>query len=400
MGFPPAPVMAAVHSGSARPNFSLDAFMASQADGVFYDFTKTDRHFQESTGATIADDVTEAIGLALDQRLWGGRTLAQIVAAATELVSNGSFAGDLTGWTNARPLRGDVDYLSGTVLITNDSTNGQAGGFAAAVQGITTVVGGVYRLSADMVAGAWILRASSASDGSVSIAEATGSGTVAGQTIYFVATGTTTYVTLMVNSSTNGISATIDNVSCKLIPGHAALQATGTSRGTRQTGGWKGDGSDDNLLTNYLAGSGANFLVTLVTVPASLGTDQIIAGTRAAGSDDFWIGVRSSDGKIIGGVGAHSSSTVLGSTDQRGNTLVLGLSADSGSEALYVDAAQEYAGTPSGTINTTVPFRLGCRNTNGTPSNFFAGAIQKFAAGRELLTLSKYQQIRSALLAA
>jgi hypothetical protein len=69
--------------------FSLDAFMAAFSDGFAFDFTKTDRHFQTSTGPTLADDVTDPIGLALESREWNGRTLAEELATQAELRGGG-----------------------------------------------------------------------------------------------------------------------------------------------------------------------------------------------------------------------------------------------------------------------------------------------------------------------
>ena len=80
--------------------FSLAAFMAAQADGFWYDFGQTDRLFQEPTGPTPADEPNEVIGLALDQRAWGGKTLAAYMAAQPEISINGDFASGSTGWVH------------------------------------------------------------------------------------------------------------------------------------------------------------------------------------------------------------------------------------------------------------------------------------------------------------
>ena len=69
-------VVGSVLASIARPvlgqgaGFSIDAFMAAQSDGLYFDTTKLDRFFQESTGPTLTDSVGYAIGLGLDQRTW------------------------------------------------------------------------------------------------------------------------------------------------------------------------------------------------------------------------------------------------------------------------------------------------------------------------------------------
>src|SRR5690606_7271653 len=65
----------------------LNAFMAAQSDGLWFDFTQTDRLFQENVGPTPANDPGEVIGLAMSQRVWGGKTLAELLAGQPELVT-------------------------------------------------------------------------------------------------------------------------------------------------------------------------------------------------------------------------------------------------------------------------------------------------------------------------
>lgn len=72
---------------------------ADGTDGFYFDFSKTDRLFQDTTGQTPADDPGESVGLALEGHGWGGKTLSQLIALQPEVVTNGDFSGGSTGWT-------------------------------------------------------------------------------------------------------------------------------------------------------------------------------------------------------------------------------------------------------------------------------------------------------------
>jgi hypothetical protein len=363
--------------------FSLDQFMGRQSAGLYYDFTKTDRLFQENVGPTLADDVGEAIGLALDQRQWGGSTLAGVLAGQSELVTNGGFDSD-TVWTKQ----------SGT--ISGGKLNG-SNAAQLAYQNIGLVVGKIYRLQFDytMSAGIGIRANNSTTNGAAIMWSGTlgASGTI---TAYVVAT---TGGILCFEASGANFTGTIDNVSVKLVPGIPAIQATGTLKPTLQTTGAKYDGSDDNHLTSYVAGSGANFIVALVTVPASIAVTQIMAGAIDASSNRIYVGF-GVDGIFAAALGTQTLSTIKGSQDRRGAEVVVGLSFDGSSVRLFDDQSQSYSAAQSGNATTTVAFRLGARNASGTADSVFAGSIKRLVAGREFLTLSRYNQIRNALLAA
>lgn len=178
---------------------------------------------------------------------------------------------------------------------------------------------------------------------------------------------------------------------------HNGIQSSASLRPLRQTTGAKFDGSDDNWLTTYTAGSGANFIVALVDVPASISTN-LFCGASNSGADRFFLGVDTS-GVVIGGVGAVSTSVIRGTVDRRGTQVVVGISCDGSTSRLFDDDAMPYEAAQSGAPTTAVPFRIGAYNNLGSASLFFGGSIKKLVAGREFLTLARYQQIRNALLA-
>lgn len=179
--------------------------------------------------------------------------------------------------------------------------------------------------------------------------------------------------------------------------GHNATQSTASLRGLYQTTGDKFDGADDNLLTNYTAGSGANFIVALVTVPAVISATGLLFGASAG--TRFYVGFDTS-GRVCGGIGNDSISTVVGTSDQRGKEIVCALTCDGSSVRLFSDAAQEYSAAQNGAVQSAIACRLGAQNASGSAGNFFGGSIKKLVAGRQFLDLSTYLKIRSALLAA
>jgi hypothetical protein len=219
--------------------------------------------------------------------------------------------------------------------------------------------------------------------------------------VYFVATAASHEVRARIDTTSGADTSTyyeLDNVSAKLIPGNHGTQSTGAAKPTRQAGGAKFDGSDDNLLTTYYAGSGSNFIVALVTIPASIPVAQVVIGAHGGGADRSFLSVNTS-GFAYFGLGSLAGGAQVGTTDIRGTETVIGLSFDGSTARLFVGSSMEYSGAQSGSPTTTVPYRLGALNSSGTAFNFFAGSIKKIVAGREHLTLARYLQIRAALLA-
>lgn len=371
--------------GASLPALDLDAFMAGQTDGIFFDFTKTDRFFQEAQGPTLADDAGEVIGLALDQQLWSAQSLATVLAAQTNLTPAGSWSMSVGGGTSTA-----VESPAGTLTLQCDGVNSAQGD-----QSFATVVGRIYALTVTAASGTPNAIVGTSQGGTQNLGSTNiSAGTT--RTYYFTATATTTWVRL--RRITSG-TAVASGISVKLAPGNHAVQSVNTSfRPARQTSGCVYDGTDDNHLTAYKAAAGANFIVGLVTVPASIAATQIVTGAEdAASANRFALGFDTS-GQVAAGVGSDPVATIHGSTDRRNTEVVVGLSFDGTTVRLFDDSLLAYEAVQNGSPSTATALRLGARNANGTAAAFFAGAVKKLVAGREFLTLDRYRQIRTALL--
>jgi len=131
-----------------------------------------------------------------------------------ELVTNGTFDTDTTGWTGS--ASGVVSYDAGNNRL--ELTNGAADN-GVAYQAITTVIGKTYVATATMAAGTAASPRFGVGTGSASasllhnIKFIQANGDVS---ITFVATTTTTYVGLSANTITSGLDCFLDNVSVQL----------------------------------------------------------------------------------------------------------------------------------------------------------------------------------------
>jgi len=360
---------------------SLQAFMAGQSDGLWYDFSKTDRLFQESVGPTPANDPNEVIGLALSQRTSGGQTLAQVLAAASELFAPGSSVDASTAPSTSS------ESPPGTITVTGDGTNNARRDFS-----ITTVAGRSYRMVCTGATAAAFLRAGSVVGGNQSLDTTT---VIGANEFFFTATTATTWVRFL--RSTAG-PATVSGISIKEVSRYAATQATTGFKPKYQAAGATFDATDDNLLTGYLAQNGANFIVAYVDVPATLAATQVVAGASGAAANRCFLAFNTS-GQLCAGVGSDSTATIVGTTDWRSQSVVIGLSFDGSTVKLFAGTAEEYSAAQNSTPTTTIPFRIGALNNNGTAGSFSGLAIKDLLVGRQALTLAQFKSIRTQLIA-
>lgn len=343
---------------------ALTAFFAGIADGnkVWFDFDRLDTMYQQQTGATAVSAATQRVGLWLDtSTLANSSSLAAILAAQTELLTNGGFASG-TGWTPS----GGWSITGGKLV----HTPGSAG---SALQTLSPTLGALYQT--EFTVTGWTAGTTYPGffGGTTFFGEVEGAnGTFrrfmagqAGNTSFGWFAQTTTY------------DGSIDDASLKLVPVDYGRQVTANSRPTLQTTGMRGDGIDDNLLTAVAPGS-----IMLFLVKAKFGVSgaarTLVGGT--VGTSRCML-LRDSAGLLAAGVGTDSSSTIVGGSDIGGKTGVAALYFDGttvrllwqetgGAVSVLYEAAQ------NGSAGSDV-LRLFATNNAGTAANFGNDDIQR-----------------------
>lgn len=268
--------------------FSPSALFQSGDILLWYDPSDLTTMFQDTAGVTPVTTDGQSVAVHLDKGQWGGKTLEQVLAAQTELVTNGAFDTNAAGWTAYNSAT--LSVVSGKLRTTNGaSLSGGAG------QAFATVVGRTYALTVELTG----------TNGFLHIGTSIGDTSILGRTltaseaiqVKFVATATTTWVTVSNNNTTLGVAKDWDNISAKLIPGYHRVQATGTSMPKYKTDGtlhWLlYDGSDDGNSTPSI----------------NWGTDEVAICAGLTKSSDAAIGVFAELGDATGNFGLYSPYT-------------------------------------------------------------------------------------------
>ncbi len=377
----------------------LASFMAGQSDGFWYSFTPGGPMFRETVGPTPAATANDVIGLALSQRLWAGQTLAQVVASQTPTLQDdfSSYADTAAmvaaGWDKRAATSGTVTLSSGAFQFTSAAV-GLSSGAGKLVSGFT--VGRCYQLTGRirMVSGGGNvslgLRNSDGGGGSSLVIAAP---SVAGAsfqqvTAYWVATQTTAYTALV--PSVAGATAELDDIRISEVSRYPATQSTGSFKPTVQSGGAKGDATDDRHGTGFASSSGDAFNVyPAAIIPASLAATQAFAGAMDGSSNGDYLAVTTG-----GALRAKVGATTLDSTgiDLRGGTHDLAYWTDGATLYLYADGAIVASGPWTGSRPTTA-WNLFALNNNGTASNFTGATMKAALRGAQALTVSLANQI-------
>lgn len=177
-------------------------------------------------------------------------------------------------------------------------------------------------------------------------------------------------------------------------PRHAT-QATAASQGKYQTGGGVKFDGGDFYDTGYIPNSVNGFIVTRVTVPVTLATNQFICGSRdTSASHNFVLGI-GTGGLIIAGDGTGTRAT--SGIDYRGRTLTIGCTLNGTTLRVFADGAEVYSVAQRGPTAGTFGLTLGAINTAGVKSLNWQGTIHALAIGREYLTTARFNQIASRL---
>ena len=356
-------------------------------NGFLYDFSLADTLFQEATGITPAG-VDQNVGLALDVSKWGGKTLAQVLAGQPELVTNGDFSAGTTGWT-VNDIGATLAVVGGELELTADA------GAKGAMQQIVIPANTTVRLRVGKV------RLGTSASGLLRIDTIAGSWAIVPGSNPLTLTGSNQAWETICRTGAAGITINIylragaagtcylDDVSIKEIPGNHASQATSGARPVLKAGGLtRYDGSDDNLLTTLVPSAAMTLAFKGKITSASKG----IISSRTASTDAVELAINAS-GNLIANVG---SGVLTGASDIRGITGIGILVFDASTTELYWNGSQVDSDARAGSVNTTVPFRVGCRNTSGTGSLFAdadiyqALAINRALTPAEVLKLNNY----------
>lgn len=245
---------------------SVTTLFTGGLEGVAYDFNDLDTLFQDNEGRTPVTAATQPIGLVLDK--------SKGLALGTELVTNGTFATAITGWTNYQTARGTMTYNSTDDRLRMDNTTGTGDGYVWTATAVTAglvykISGNIYDVSGDSTTVRFYWWNGTALLGSI-----------VGVPVFNNAFSVTlrapagaTGITLGSNNSTAALGGIweIDNISVKQVTGNHAIQVTAASRPTLQrntvTGAFYAsfDGVDDFLVTINTLDMTSTDTVTLLT---------------------------------------------------------------------------------------------------------------------------------------
>lgn len=127
----------------------------------------------------------------------------------TELITNGAFDTDTSGWSAQNAT---LSAVSGRLRVSTTGTTSAIG-----YQSFATVVGQIYRVIGEMFLGTGtnVTLSIGIGPGSIAIASISGAGT---KTFLFSASATTTYVRCQVPANNSGRYLEADNISVQPLP--------------------------------------------------------------------------------------------------------------------------------------------------------------------------------------
>jgi hypothetical protein len=194
-------------------------------------------------------------------------TTAETLTASGELVTNGDFPTDTTGWT---AVGSTLSVVSAALRITSD-----AGGYGQARQTLTTVAGKTYTLTLDSVAASgWAVYVEVGSTYGGSQLLAASWITTGSKSFMFTAASATSYLKLQ-SSGSAGSTADFDNVSVKCADADRCIKGNSLTVNGSITKAAVATGAN---LVGYSGWSAANYLARAYDADFDFGT-----GT-------FWVG--------------------------------------------------------------------------------------------------------------
>jgi hypothetical protein len=344
----------------------------------YHDFIgRTDLTFQGATGSTPADDSGEAVAMAFGTDEIGSQTIAQVVAAQSELIP-------ATSLTTGAFWNSNVGVTFPGATAEFDANLDRAARTGALVTGRT------YRYSVTLVqTGSASLQIDN-NGASGYLTSPTPTGTYTG---FFVAV---TDAIRLLQSGTGSLSVTAFSV--KEIPGYHSVQSGSTSlRPTRQAdGSLKGDRLDDNLLQRLTSSTSMFMAAALLGASTPAATAAIIGGPVSTTRGYL---ARDAAGKLCAGVGADGPATIVGGSDIAGlkGVAMLNIDASGNVDLEWMPKGGALVSLYSAPINGAVAagtaLRLFATNPSGTAANFGGDSLYLASAIQTTLTPAERRAI-------
>ena len=216
-------VMSLVQSIASQFFDILQKEEAASNTNVFYDPADLTSLRVNTDGSGGNPVVGDPVGMMLDTSQFGGKTAEAYLAGATELVTNGTFDTDVSGWS---AYRGSISWSSGQLAVASNGSD-----YGAAVTTLSLTLGATYYIAVQVgdapVATPDLWIGTTWSNGSALDASGMSANSLYSST--FVASASTMYITLRAsNAGTNTVK--YDNISVKEIPGHHAIAPSDSAR--------------------------------------------------------------------------------------------------------------------------------------------------------------------------
>jgi hypothetical protein len=360
-------------------------FRSGEDGFLFGNFAELDELFTTTTGQTNVAVNDDLVGLVLDDHGWGSQTLAQIVVAQSELVTNGSFSADAnwskgTGWT-----------ISGGAAVKAAGTGSVLG------QALAGVDGAAYYWTMTVTRAAGSVNIGWVGTGTVFGYSITASGTYSGVMIAPAGGGLTT-LRVTADASFDG---TVDNVSVRRIPGNHASQLTSANRPLWKENAGKPylllDGSNDALIGSFFPMATGTGLTMAIAFNSTQGAVQTIPMGGGSATARAFIAIIA-NGRL--GIGWGSQVNQAGGSDLRNANHVVVVTGEGESRDVWLDGVNitaDFAAAVGTPVSTGGPITLGGRQATvgGAIDQNMPGNISAAVALNRRVTPAEIGQITS-----
>ena len=200
------------------PNFLLTDLFSGGQQGTWYDASDLSLLFQNSTGTTPVASIGDRVGLLLDK--------SNGLMLGSELITNGTFDTDTTGWTAGQSNGiASISVVDGALRVTTNVNSNNGWGY----QAVSTTPGKVYGVTVTYLGGTATARFRIAT--AASLNDLLNVTPPIGNLSYsFTATTATSYIKAV--SVSYDRYCDWDNISVRELPDNYAIQNTVASRPT------------------------------------------------------------------------------------------------------------------------------------------------------------------------